>query len=456
MLGCNRRVGLGIGLMVLCAMPLVAQAQSGIPNAAAIPQRYDYDFQTRRIIINQQAETAFTLDLPDNIYVPSPAINADGSMAAFCYSDELGAMRLVVRDLYLGSNLLELPIDGYCNVAENAFSADSTRLAFGVVNADFDFFEPDDPQNWSLNILDIFNGQIIASLEGSMFPPDDSGYPFLPMAADWSDPNLLIFYLQPFYFEGMFTGLANAYHWNFTSNQVTIATDPLWGQVPQDYLPETGERLWLERNTSYSYTDNLFPYDAGFNVVMLKDAQGSRIVFQIGDGSIERAFFTPDGLAIEIHYYRITDPNTFTGERVSMLLYRDGLQTLLNIISTDIAIPMMVWRAPLDLSNIRLAAFQTFAAREREVITCPGFMPSRLLVNQNARVTPGQPNNIRAEPRRQSSKLGEIPGNAVFYVFEGPVCDTEGRAWWRVDYNGIVGWTAEGEGNKYFTEPLTP
>lgn len=36
----------------------------------------------------------------------------------------------------------------------------------------------------------------------------------------------------------------------------------------------------------------------------------------------------------------------------------------------------------------------------------------------------------------------------------GPQCGTDGRWWWYVDYNGLIGWTAEGEGyNNYWLEP---
>ena len=38
-------------------------------------------------------------------------------------------------------------------------------------------------------------------------------------------------------------------------------------------------------------------------------------------------------------------------------------------------------------------------------------------------------------------------------MIDGPVCN-EGYAWWQVDYEGAIGWTAEGDGTTYWTEPL--
>lgn len=85
------------------------------------------------------------------------------------------------------------------------------------------------------------------------------------------------------------------------------------------------------------------------------------------------------------------------------------------------------------------------------VSTCPGFLPSRLVVNRQARVTPGLPNTLRSYPGGWA--IGQIPGGGIFTVLEGPQC-TFGMAWWRVNYRGQIGWTAEGYGNTYWLEPL--
>lgn len=84
---------------------------------------------------------------------------------------------------------------------------------------------------------------------------------------------------------------------------------------------------------------------------------------------------------------------------------------------------------------------------------CPGFMPSRLTLNIQARVTPGLPNRLREQPSLNSRELTNVPGGAVFYVLDGPVCDPVGIAWWQISYNGITGWTGEGQGNVYWLEP---
>ncbi|MBZ0291668.1 MAG: SH3 domain-containing protein [Anaerolineae bacterium] len=86
-------------------------------------------------------------------------------------------------------------------------------------------------------------------------------------------------------------------------------------------------------------------------------------------------------------------------------------------------------------------------------------LPNRLSVNGYGRVLPGLPNVVRTAPGTQSTGsnsyvIGQIPGGGVFNVQGGPQCGTDGRWWWYVNYNGLVGWTAEGEGyNNYWVEP---
>ncbi len=83
---------------------------------------------------------------------------------------------------------------------------------------------------------------------------------------------------------------------------------------------------------------------------------------------------------------------------------------------------------------------------------CMGAPPPRLTVGETGRVTPGVPNNVRSSPSLSAPEIGDIPGEGVFSVLEGPVC-TDGYLWWKVDHNGLVGWTASGNGAEYWVEP---
>lgn len=87
-------------------------------------------------------------------------------------------------------------------------------------------------------------------------------------------------------------------------------------------------------------------------------------------------------------------------------------------------------------------------------VTCEGFMPSRLIIGELGRVMPGDANNVRDAANPGGSLLGQIPAGGTFTVLDGPVCEG-GRAWWQVDYSGLIGWTVEGSGSEYYLEPVT-
>ncbi len=87
------------------------------------------------------------------------------------------------------------------------------------------------------------------------------------------------------------------------------------------------------------------------------------------------------------------------------------------------------------------------------VTQCINAPPPRLKVGGTGRVTPGAPNRIRSQPNTSGAILGQIPPSDLFSVIGGPTCDGV-YTWWQINYNGIVGWTAEGTGSDYFVEPV--
>lgn len=93
--------------------------------------------------------------------------------------------------------------------------------------------------------------------------------------------------------------------------------------------------------------------------------------------------------------------------------------------------------------------FALFAAVFLVILNIPnagaqacGNFTSRLEIGMWARVTPGEPNNVRILPLHSSERIGQIPGGGEFVVLDGPECDNN-YTWWKVDYNGLIGWTAE-------------
>jgi hypothetical protein len=119
-------------------------------------------------------------------------------------------------------------------------------------------------------------------------------------------------------------------------------------------------------------------------------------------------------------------------------------------------------RTAIAASQQTAAALQTLAAYVSPTSpagSCPNFLPSRLVIGEYARITPGDPNRLRSAPN-SSDVLATIPGGSPIKVLDGPTCtisgDGDGIAWWKVDWQGTQGWTAEGKGNTYWIEPLGP
>lgn len=118
-------------------------------------------------------------------------------------------------------------------------------------------------------------------------------------------------------------------------------------------------------------------------------------------------------------------------------------------------IPDNVDENPAMQPTPTITPFPTIPGSEGDI--CPGSpAPARLAIGMTAFVTEGGVNNrIRDLPGVDvGAVIGEAPPGAEIRVLDGPVCDENGQLrWWQIDFNGTVGWTAEGEGDEYYLRP---
>jgi hypothetical protein len=87
---------------------------------------------------------------------------------------------------------------------------------------------------------------------------------------------------------------------------------------------------------------------------------------------------------------------------------------------------------------------------------CSGVVAPRLTVGQHARVsfTNGQALNVR--DAANGSRINSIPEGTEFDVLTGPTCAGD-HNWYQIRTTaGLVGWSAEGDGDTYFVEPFNP
>lgn len=65
-------------------------------------------------------------------------------------------------------------------------------------------------------------------------------------------------------------------------------------------------------------------------------------------------------------------------------------------------------------------------------------------IGDRATVTPGVANRLRPRPGLNSEPIGRIQPGEEFTIVGGPEC-VDGYLWWQVDFQGTVGWTAQGD-----------
>lgn len=77
---------------------------------------------------------------------------------------------------------------------------------------------------------------------------------------------------------------------------------------------------------------------------------------------------------------------------------------------------------------------------------CPtlGDLPTRLRVGMWAKTVAGFTINRRVEPDLQSARSGQIPNGDIVRIADRPRC-ADGYVWWLLNYDSMMGWTAEGD-----------
>jgi hypothetical protein len=271
--------------------------------------------------------------------------------------------------------------------------------------------------------LDI-TGEMLYTTENRNYPIDLNEAGYFPPAN-----------VVEYYFEGTpYAGYSERYE-----NQSVVSAAPLVYFDPNNLnLPSAqwvadGRAFVLMRNPSM--VQSMVVFRDGSTVGVASDVD-ERVIAGTPDGWLTQ------GQDFTIYQYTLSGT---TVTRVGELQLLDYAQVVLQPrLGASVTQPF-VTTVPAQVAPPLPAPVQ---------VTCPGFLPSRLQVGGTGRVTPGTPNNLRAQPNLTAPLVGQIPGGNVFTVLSGPFCDqVNGMAWWQVNHNGSIGWTGEGQGNVYWVEP---
>jgi DNA-binding beta-propeller fold protein YncE len=106
-----------------------------------------------------------------------------------------------------------------------------------------------------------------------------------------------------------------------------------------------------------------------------------------------------------------------------------------------------------NMPTLTLPPTQTLSVYE----ACSGAPATRLHIGDRARVAmyPYENQRIRQEPSSGSAILTLFRPGTLMKILEGPVC-ANGWVWWKVQSytSGDIGWTAEGDSDSYWLEPV--
>jgi serine/threonine protein kinase len=129
----------------------------------------------------------------------------------------------------------------------------------------------------------------------------------------------------------------------------------------------------------------------------------------------------------------------------------------LTLAATAIAISVLPTQQP---TLTAIPPTQTVTASSTSSVCDGVFVDAQLTIGMRGVVTPGLNNLVNTKPARpsldsSSQTIAKIPPGSTFTVIDGPVCQHKIR-WWKVNYNGVIGWTGEAQGRSYWSVPVTP
>ncbi len=189
----------------------------------------------------------------------------------------------------------------------------------------------------------------------------------------------------------------------------------------------------------------LNPGGVGLNLFPEGDF-GSPFVAEIADGSgtILPVGYTFSGIALS----PLADRYAYgTGEDGVVVTDGRGFETLIPAVG-DGFVSAVVWGPTAWRIN---ETFTPSSSEAADLLAGCDLTP-RLEIGGEGFVLPGPANRLRTNPNTDSAIITNIPGEAFFFVTEGPVC-AQGFVWWEVIYNEQVGWTAEGTDGQYYVAP---
>lgn len=431
------------------------------------------------------------------------ALDAQGQRAALVrapYAAD-GQADVLIVDLATGTTYQAAAVGNAVNTYDGlTFSPDGSQIAAAFIIVD--------TVQAGIVIWDAASGAIVsvksyADLAG--LPAEEVAYRW-PYLGAWTASGIE-WHENCYACEGVFSGEWSL--WDPLTNSVTPSTDRYFDAFFSDRLTATGEAVSIANRPQYPTAgmpgmfpaSNVIHYTAsGATPSMWETVSDYPVIFyDVAMRNLSRPLWIADGSAILAHdetsrRYAVIGRDgsiqhlSYEGESRPLFGTPSGWVSL---VSTDAQTYSLVefvpalggietialdyqWDQPVNVTVVDRPELGTSllsvlppspiappdpAQVESLLIaagmSCPGLPVSRLYPGGLAIVTPGSPNNLRAEASAGSALLGQIPGGDIVDVVSGPVCDAaNGLVWWEVNYQGTRGYTVESLNGQYALESM--
>lgn len=189
--------------------------------------------------------------------------------------------------------------------------------------------------------------------------------------------------------------------------------------------------------------------------LILTDPDGQNLVSLV---SVDQSFLTdlawsPDGTQISY----VVEP--LRGVKNIFVVGSDGFSASPVTTSEEFDHYNVSWASPVLDTQVMINA-QGGAQNNigLEGTECNGALPSRMTPGMPARISVANEgeltrNRLRNAPSTGGRELGMIEAGSEITIVAGPQCG-DGYAWYQVQFDGGTGWTAEGNSDEYWIEPL--
>lgn len=410
-------------------------------------------------------------------------ISPDGRFLAYCVAPSTERIRqdqsFVVYDWQNATVVqqLALPNSLYCGLEAGSWAPDSSEIALTVVQYDFTT-QPTDPSGTAgeppikIILLNVATGAVSS-----------------PVPVAWLDSytGAAVTYYRP----GVEVDiLSYGYEGPGTMLRFDLQTGAPFSFPPEHYLQQrvetTGEFINPEFNDNIPRESIMGLGDPPYNVLTLHQNGASRPIYYQAEGAIWNATFIHGGTVVALttsteivmldralqaqRIPLVQDGETWARNSIGTpqglaVLFTGGntIQVVLydasgvsQVLYSEVSAEPYYWRyiggAVMTMQS-DLPPFPAFdliaTVRASQPAECANILLPRLRVGGFASVIDDTANNLRSGPNLAAAKIGAIPAYGYFEVLEGPVC-ADGYAFWRVNYEGVEGWTVEGEGSEYW------